>query len=153
MDAYTAALRILNYRFNSEAELRRKLRRKEFSADEIDAAIERLRGEKWLDDERFAGAFVRARSAKRVGPRRIRQELGAAGVSESVARGALDANAGEDQTREALTDLCVKRMRILTRKHGEDYVRTDEGRQKLVAYLVRKGYELGDVFDVLRAQR
>src|SRR5258707_15503772 len=76
---YAAALRILSYRFNSEAELRRKLRSKRFEADDIDEALARLRGEGWLDDDRFAASFVRARSARRVGPLRIRRELGAAG--------------------------------------------------------------------------
>ena len=45
-DAYVAALRILNYRFNSEAELRRKLRAKKFEQDDVDAAIARLHKEK-----------------------------------------------------------------------------------------------------------
>ena len=51
-DCYTAALRILRYRFNSEAELRRKLRAKKFESEDIDLAIARLHGEKWLDDAR-----------------------------------------------------------------------------------------------------
>src|SRR5258706_9961428 len=113
MDAYTAALRILRYRFNSEAELRRKLRAKKYEKDEIDAAIERLHKEKWLDDERFAASFVRTRSAKRVGPLRIRRELGAAGVEESVINTVLDAITDDDRSRAALADLCAKRMRAL----------------------------------------
>jgi regulatory protein len=59
---YAAALRILNYRFNSEAELRKKLRTKKFEPEDVDATIERLRREKWLDDIRFASAFVRTRA-------------------------------------------------------------------------------------------
>src|SRR5438067_1636733 len=77
---YTAALRILNYRFNSEAELRRKLAAKDFDRETVDATIARLREEKWLDDARFAEAFVRTRMRKRVGRLRIRRELIAAGV-------------------------------------------------------------------------
>src|SRR5690349_11464135 len=84
VDCYQSALRILQYRFNSEAELRRKLAAKKFDADAIDAAIARLREEKWLDDERFAEAFVRTRMRKRVGPLRVRRELNAAGVDSDV---------------------------------------------------------------------
>ena len=61
---YVAALRILKYRFNSEGELRRKLRGKRFEKDEIEETILRLRNEKWLDDERFAAAFVRTRAGR-----------------------------------------------------------------------------------------
>src|SRR5205085_9687945 len=81
---YTAALRILNYRFNSEAELRRKLAAKEFDRDSIDAAVARLREEKWLDDARFAEAFVRTRMRKRIGSKRIRRELIAAGIDDET---------------------------------------------------------------------
>ena len=81
LTATRRALRILNYRFNSEAELRRKLQRKEFDAESIEATMIRLRREKWLDDARFAGAFVRAKSTKRVGRRRIARETGGAGVA------------------------------------------------------------------------
>src|SRR5436190_11546419 len=84
---YTAAMRILNYRFNSEAELRKKLRSKKFEADDIDETIARLRREKWIDDERFAGAFVRTRARRHLGRMRIKRELGAAGVAdEAIAR-------------------------------------------------------------------
>ncbi len=46
-------MRILGYRFNSAAELRLKLRAKNFDKTLIDETIDRLRTEKWLDDERF----------------------------------------------------------------------------------------------------
>src|SRR5438105_4971290 len=98
---YVAAMRILRYRFNSEAELRRKLARKRvFDAETIDATMERLRGEKWLDDQRFAGAFVRAKALKRVGKKRIARQLQAAGVEAGEVEQAIDENAGAEQQGE-----------------------------------------------------
>ena len=141
VDCYTAAIRILKYRFNSELELRRKLQSKRFDKDDIDATMDRLRTEKWLDDDRFAGAFVRERSNKRVGKLRIRRELQAAGVSNDSANEALAQNVDADREREGLVTLCGKRMRLLARKHGEEYVKTSEGRSKLIAYLVQHGYD------------
>jgi SOS response regulatory protein OraA/RecX len=99
---YIAALRILNYRFNSEGELRRKLRSKKFEKEQIDTAIARLHQEKWLDDERFAGAFVRTRANKRVGKRRILRELHAAGVDQASAEQAVAANVDPEREQEAL---------------------------------------------------
>src|SRR5436305_10468671 len=63
-DCYVTALRILGYRFNSEAELRRKLAAKRFDGEEIAETLARLREEKWLDDDRFAAAYVRTRVLK-----------------------------------------------------------------------------------------
>ena len=147
--AYATALRILSYRFNSEAELRRKLRAKKFEAEDIDETLARLRRESWLDDDRFAAAFVRARSAKRVGPLRIRRELGVAGVEEEVIERALAANSDDEASEAALGDLCAKRMRIVARRYGQEYLSTEEGRQRVAAYLVRQGYDLGDVLGAI----
>jgi regulatory protein len=150
VDCYTAAMRILKVRFNSEAELRRKLRSKRFESADIDGTIERLRTEKWLDDERFAGAFVRTRSNKRVGKLRIRRELQAAGVSEDDAKRALAENVDPEKEREGLVALCAKRMRNLVRKHGPDYVNTEAGRANLAGYLVAHGYDSTLVRQIVR---
>jgi regulatory protein len=147
---YVAALRILKYRFNSEVELRRKLRGKRFEKDEIEETILRLRNEKWLDDERFAAAFVRTRANKRVGQLRIRRELHAAGVSQSDAKDAVTANVDPEREQEALRELCRKRARMLVRRHGEEYLRTSEGRNKLVGYLLKQGYDAGLIREALK---
>jgi regulatory protein len=149
-DAYVAALRILNYRFNSEAELRRKLRGKKFEKDDIDAAIARLHREKWLDDERFAGAFVRTRANKRVGKLRIRRELHAAGVSGSAAEQAIAENVDPERERESLETLCARRMRVLVRRHGPEYLESDEAHAKLTAYLIGHGYDSALVREVVK---
>jgi regulatory protein len=153
MDCYTSALRILAYRFNSEGELRRKLRAKKFEKSEIDEAIDRLRGEKWLDDDRFAAAFVRTRLRRRIGSVRIRQELIAAGVANDVIDRALEANSDEEGERESLEKLVAKRMQLVIRRHGEEYAASSQGRQKIAAWLVKQGYEPGEVFEALRARR
>src|ERR1043165_9489689 len=91
-DCYVAALRILGYRFNSEAERRRKLRAKRFDDATIAETIEQLRDEKWLEDERFAAAYVRTRVLKGIGPPHFR------------ARGAACAKVGRGQHRERQRD-------------------------------------------------
>jgi SOS response regulatory protein OraA/RecX len=147
---YLAALRILGYRFNSEGELRRKLRSKKFEAGEIDAVIERLHREKWLDDARFAGAFTRSRANRRIGRLRILRELQAVGVSGGEATKAVAENLDPEREREDLIALRDKRMRILARRHGEEFLRTDEGRKKLAAHLVAQGYDAATVWDIVR---
>jgi regulatory protein len=149
-DAYTSALRILQYRFNSEHELRRKLAAKRFDQSAIDEAIERLRAEKWIDDERFAGAYVRSRSARKLGPARIKRELSAAGVDRTTADRAVAQNLDEEQTTSDLAEAAAKRRRVMVRRHGEEYVRSSEGKSRLAAYLIRQGYSADRVRDVVR---
>lgn len=148
-DCYTAAIRILNFRFNSEAELRRKLRKKEFDAESIEATIARLRDEKWLDDARFAAGLVRAKSSKKVGRRRIAQALGAAGVAGEDISQAIEENLDRDDERAAVAALCRKKIDALERRHGANFAASDEARQKAAAFAIRKGFETHLVLEVL----
>jgi regulatory protein len=147
---YVAAMRILGHRFNSEVELRRKLASKRFERDVIDATIERLRKEKWLDDERFAAAFVRTRQAKKIGRDRIRRELNAAGVAGDISEKAIREHADPEREREDLAAVCAKRIRQLKRRHGDDVLETPEGRKKLAAYLLKQGYDFALIRSVIK---
>jgi regulatory protein len=147
---YAAALKILGYRFNSVAELRRKLAAKAYPPEDIAATLKRLVEEKWLDDERYASALVRVRARKRVGRLRIRRELRAAGVDSDAADTALSENIAPDDERGRLVALCDKKIRLLTNRHGEEFLASAEGRNKLAGYLLRQGYEMALVLDVMR---
>ena len=147
---YAAALKILGYRFNSIHELRRKLAAKAFTPDEIASTIKRLVDEKWLDDERYASALVRVRARRRVGRLRIRRELRAAGVDDEAADTALSENIVPDDERGQLVALCDKKIRMMTSRHGEEFVASAAGRNKLTGYLLRQGYEMTLVLEVIR---
>ena len=147
---YVAALRILNYRFNSEGELRRKLAAKKFERADVDATIGRLRDEKWLDDARFANAYVRTRQSKRIGSRRIARELQAAGVDGDIARTAIAENRDPEREREDLEKEYLKRRRLLIRRHGAGYIETAEGRNKITAYLLKQGYDASLIHSVVK---
>jgi len=140
---YIAAMRILNHRFNSEGELRRKLTMKEFASDVIDATISRLRNEKWLDDDRFASAFARTRVRKGIGLLRIKRELIAAGVDDDAIARALTLD--DHDEREAALTSARKRLAVLRRRDDDAQIR-----QKLVAYLFRQGYDSSMAMDVVR---
>jgi regulatory protein len=143
---YLAAMRILNHRFNSEAELQRKLSLKEFPPEVVTATIEKLRREKWLDDARFAASFVRTRVRKGLGRHRISRELTAAGVeSETIAR-ALDESVPDHDERAAAVVAARKRLAVIRRRE-EDVAKI---REKLVAYLFRQGYDSSLAVDVVR---
>ncbi|HKS22793.1 MAG TPA: regulatory protein RecX [Thermoanaerobaculia bacterium] len=134
---YAVALRILNYRFNSEAELRRKLAAKKFDDATVAATLARLREEKWLDDDRFAGAYVRTRVRKGIGRLRIRGELRNAGVSDDAAERAIREHGdGEEERLRAAYEK-------LSHRFGAD-------RDKIAARLQRQGFEISAILNYLR---
>jgi regulatory protein len=142
---YAAAMRILSYRFNSEGELRRKLEMKEFAREIIEATIARLRDEKWLDDDRFAAAYVRTRVRKGIGLLRVKRELIAAGVeSDTIAR-ALDESLPDHDERAAALISARKRLAVLRRRDDDALIR-----EKLVSYLFRQGYDSSMAMEVVR---
>jgi len=147
---YLAALRILSYRFNSEHELRRKLVSKRFEKEAIDDVIARLRNENWIDDDRFAAAYVRTRLLKKIGKLRIRRELMAVGVDDDSIERALRENVDAEAEESDLRAVCERRVRTLVRRHGAEYVGTPEGRNKLTGYLLKQGYDSALIRSVLK---
>jgi regulatory protein len=88
--AYEAGVGLLARRAHSRAELRRKLARRGFSVEDVDATVARLSRLGYLDDASFAAGHVRRRSAT-LGPLALSAELSARGVDRAVAGAALDA--------------------------------------------------------------
>jgi regulatory protein len=149
-DCYTAAMRILQFRWNSAVELRRKLRKKDFDDETIAATLERLQQEKWLDDDRFAGALVRTHVRKRHGRLRIEAELGAAGVSRGAIARAIEEHVDAEAERAGAVAAGSKKLASLLRRHGPEFRETPEARQKLSAFLQGQGFETALVIDVVR---
>ena len=139
-------MRILNHRFNSEAELHRKLSLKEFEPDVVGAVVEKLRRERWLDDERFAAAFVRTRVRKGLGRHRIHRELVAAGVDSDTVDRALEESVPDHDERAAALASARKRLAVVRRREDD----AAKIRAKLVAYLFRQGYDSSLAVDVVR---
>lgn len=83
-----SGLRLLAGRAHSRAELRHKLARRGYEADEVDSALSRLAELGYLDDAAFAMALVRRRSGSR-GSRALAAELAAKGIDRERSAAAL----------------------------------------------------------------
>ena len=133
MDAYEKAVSLLAMREHTEKEIRDKLRTRSFSAESIDEAVDRLKREGLLSEERFAEIFIRSRLRKLPeGKPLLMMRLRERGCPESVARTALDA-AWE---REDYLEPLLSYMDELIRKKGED---------SAAAALYRKGFSSSEV--------
>ena len=89
------ALGLLVRREHSRRELTRKLAARGVDEEEAASAVERLAGEGWQDDARFAEFLVRSRANAGYGPLYIRAELGTHGLAADVAAAAMEAFDGD----------------------------------------------------------
>jgi len=78
------ALKLLTSREHSRLELARKLHRRGYAADAVDAVLDDLAAAGLLSEERLLAAYVAERLQKGFGPLRIRAELQAKGLSDAA---------------------------------------------------------------------
>ena len=128
--ALEKAVALIAQRDYSEKRLREKLRFGGFGEEETDGAIERLKAEKYLDDERTCKeAFARMYEEGRESLREIRRKLSARGFSEDlIERSApTDGDAGGREEQAALSVLRKKFKKAAPR-------------EKIKAFLYRRGF-------------
>ena len=145
---YDRALDLLALRARSVAELRQKLVRKGEPPEAVDEAIERLKGQKLLDDAQFARQFARAKvvgaGASR---RRIAMELSRKGVDRHTADAAIDDLAESEgiDVSAAIHRVAEKKWRALSRLDGETATR------RLYAFLARRGFNPDEIKAAIQA--
>ena len=87
---YESAVKALGRRARSSGEMRELLRKRKGGKSEIEAVVQRLKENGYLDDTRFARAFVAARLENDLhGQARVRRDLKARRVKPEIAEAAL----------------------------------------------------------------
>lgn len=125
-------------RMRSEWELRDYLKRKEYGPEIIDQTIAWLSQYGYVDDKKFADAWVaNRRLLKATSSRRLRQEL----RQKRIADDCIDQALAEDETdeKQVLRGL-IERKQKQTRYND---------RTKLMQYLSRQGYNYDDIKSVM----
>lgn len=119
----------------ASGELRRKLRQWGISESKADEIIDSLIDRRFVDDERFAGAFVRDKIRfARWGRRKIRQALYQKGIASEIISKVL-AEIDEDEYESVLAA-------ILSAKARTTYdIATYEGRTQLYRHGLSRGFE------------
>ena len=80
---------MLGRRELSEAQVRQRLARKGHEPDAVDAAVDRLRAERAIDDARVAEAIAHTETTvRRRGKLRVRRQIEQAGIAPATARAA-----------------------------------------------------------------
>jgi len=126
-----AATRLLGYRARSEAELRERLKRRDFAGDNIDTVIAHLKSRGLVDDAAFARSWREDRDALR--PRSgwlIGLELRKKGVPEDIIASVAS---GADDTEAAYRAAATRAARLA----ADDY---EAFRRRLGDFLRRRGF-------------
>lgn len=130
------AMELLTKKDYTEKKLRDKLADGLYSDDIIDAAIDYVKSYNYLDDERYARDYVSYNIEYR-SKNRIKQDLMTRGISKDIIDSVL-AEFTDEQCRDAEMEQIG---RLLVKKHYDtsmDY----KDKQKIIAFLLRKGYSM-----------
>lgn len=140
--AYQKALHFLSFRPRTENEIRRKLKESGFEEEISDTVLHRLRDSGMVSDTEFARSWVESRSAFKPRSRRaMTMELRQKGVSEEIIHAALAE--AEDESNLAYR----AGLRYANRLTQSDW---DTFRERLTAYLGRRGFSYGTIAPQVR---
>jgi regulatory protein len=143
-ECFDAAMQFLGTRLHSRAELYKKLARREWGDEVIDAVLEELLRLGYLDDERFAKTkALSAAQHKQHGRRRAFLELIRSGVKGDVADRALDEVYTDADTLALARDLAQKQAPRLRQLDPA------VARRRLVGMLQRRGFDYDDIRPVI----
>ncbi len=140
--AYQRALDLLNHRPRSEKEIRQRLTEKEFSVEQIDQVVEKLKLAGLIRDENFARLWIDSR--KEFHPRSktlLRYELKNKGIAEEHIDAALEELPADQELASLAASNYIRRLQ------GNDW---ETFRKRLSGYLSRRGFSYGTVAPLVK---
>ena len=118
-----------------EYEMTEKMRKWEVEESDCERIMEYLRKAKFVDDERYARAFVKDKiKYNKWGRRKVEQGLWAKHITEDIRQRVLD-EVDDSQYMSVLTDLLKSKRRSI--KAANDY----EMNRKLIKFALSRGFD------------
>ena len=140
--AYNYALSLLGARPYSTRTLQRKLVQKEYSADEVREAVDRLLENGLLNDARYAEQYARSKILSTgASKRRLQQDLYRKGIKGDVATEAIASVMDQEEVDPAAVIERVAKKKLAQLGDLEPLVL----RRRLFAFLARRGYNLDEI--------
>ena len=137
-------MNLLKIRAYTERQLREKLQRGEYPEDSIEEAVAYVKSFGYIDDRQYAQDFIAYHMADRSG-RRMEQELMAKGIRRDIIQQAMENLAEEGETPDEISVA----EKILRKKNYDPETATIKEKQKLSAFLYRKGFQMDTIRSVL----
>ena len=140
---YEKLTRFCAYQERCTADILEKLYKLKVPKDEFDNYIPKLREENFLNEERYVKAFISAHSKKKWGKTKIRSALSGKRIDGELIKKYLDEieEGDYDDQIKVLLQKKWKSMRTGSPK---------EKKNKLIRFLLSKGFEMGKVMTVLK---
>ena len=138
-DAFKLAYKLLGLRLRSVFEMEEKLKEKKIKEETISQVIEKLKEQKYLDDEKFAEAWILDRiNLHPRGSFMISQELKEKGVASKIIERKLTELLPFEKELEITEELFAKKMKII--KANGVKLSKEKTYQKMANFLRAKGF-------------
>lgn len=138
-DARNKGLYYLQFSNKTTAEMEKKLTEQGFSRASVSDAIEFLKSYRYLDDEDYARRHLEKNGRKK-SRKQMHCELRQKGISEEIL-----SRVFEDMPSDETASICA----LLEKKHYRGTSATREERQKVTAFLARKGFSYDAISEAL----
>ena len=137
------AKRYCAYQERATSEVVMKLEVWKAGSEQVDTVLAELKQEAYLDDERFASAFVRGKhNIRKWGRGKIRSALRVKKIEESIISRALD-EINEAEYLEQLETIIEQKKRSLPE------TTSPASHKKIINHALAKGYELNLIYRIL----
>jgi len=146
--AFQDALTLLAARDYTTARMRQKLAARGFNEVAVEAAVVRLEREGWLSDRRFAERFAETAVAggRFFGPR-LRLEMRRRGVPAGLVDEVLGRLRLERDEQDDLRYVMERRFPGFS-----FFTASDREKRRVIAFLQRRGFGLGTIMKILKAE-
>lgn len=134
------AMDLLTVRDRTENELRRSLKTSHFTEDIIKLAIAYVNQYNYLDNKRYVENYLAYRNEEK-SLKMLKYELKEKGIPETLFMEVLEAYDHNDIRN-------IKK--ILLKRYGDAPVVSTPEKQKLINYLLRRGYHYTDIMDCIK---
>lgn len=132
--------------YHSE-ELKKALREREVSVDTIDKLLTEFQIQGYLNDTAWLSSFIRSLRLQRNSFKAILLKLRLRGISEKEALSSIEIlKESEDEG----TDERASIKKLLSTRYRSRQLSEKKERDKVIGALARKGYQLDDIFAVLK---
>ena len=138
------AMSLLQSMDRTESELRDRLLRQDFPEETVDQAVRYVKSFGYVDDRRYAESFILSRKGRK-SRREIYAELSGKKIDGEIVDEMMERCYEESDSGEALRHL-------LRKKHYDPSRASVEEKQKLYAYLARKGFSYGEIKKALNLE-
>ena len=142
-EAKDKAFKLLSYRMRSVGEIKKRLREKSFSLDEIEATVAHLKKLNYLNDLEFARAFAKEKvKLKMIGPLLLQSQLFKYHIEASL----IDQTISE--IYEQIDPHTLIEMHLEKRYITKGNILDNNQKKKLNDYLSRKGFTWAQINEV-----